>query len=208
MRLVKYTHACVRLERDGAVLVIDPGTFSEREALAGADAVLVTHEHFDHLDADAVRAACAGNPELRVYTNAELAAKLDGGVPVTAVGVGEEFVAAGFTVRAYGGEHAEVYAGLPGIANLGYLVEEAVYHPGDSFMVPDAWVRVLLVPVAAPWLKIAESIELVRAVKPELAVPIHDALLTEPGFAIVDNWLTTQGGADYRRLTPAEPLEV
>ena len=71
------------------------------------------------------------------------------------VGVGEEFAAAGFGVRAHGGEHAEIYGGLPGIANLGYLVEEAVYHPGDSFTVPDAPVRALLVPVSAPWLKIA-----------------------------------------------------
>ena len=46
MKLTKYTHACVRLEKESGVLVLDPGTFSESaEALAGADAVLVTHEH-------------------------------------------------------------------------------------------------------------------------------------------------------------------
>ena len=207
MRLVKYTHACVRLERDGAVLVIDPGTFTERDALAGADAVLVTHEHRDHLDADALRAACADNPGLRVFTHPELAAELDD-LPVTAVGVGEEFAAAGFGVRVYGGRHAEIYGGLPGIANLGYLVEETVYHPGDSFAAPDVPVRALLVPISAPWLKIAESIDLVRAVKPELAVPIHDALLTPPGAELTDNWVRNQGGAEYRRLAPGEGIEL
>jgi L-ascorbate metabolism protein UlaG (beta-lactamase superfamily) len=207
MRLTRYTHACVRLEQDGSVLVIDPGTFSEREALAGAHAVLITHEHADHLDADALREACAADPELRVYTNAELAPRL-AGLPVTAVAVGEEFAAAGFGVRAFGGEHAEIYGGLPGIANLGYLVEEAVYHPGDSFAVPDAPVRALLVPVSAPWLKIAESIGLVRAVKPELAVPIHDALLTKVGAGLADNWVTNHGNAEYRRLAPGESMEL
>ncbi len=51
MRIVKYTHSCVRLETDGGVLVIDPGVWSEPHALEGADAVLVTHEHVDHIDA-------------------------------------------------------------------------------------------------------------------------------------------------------------
>ena len=29
MKLTKYSHACIRLEKDGTVLVLDPGNFSE-----------------------------------------------------------------------------------------------------------------------------------------------------------------------------------
>ena len=50
MRLTKLEHACVRLEKDGATLVIDPAAWSMPRALEGASAVLVTHEHFDHFD--------------------------------------------------------------------------------------------------------------------------------------------------------------
>lgn len=73
MRFTKLVHACVRFEKDGAVLVVDPGVWSEPDALDGATAVLVTHEHFDHLDADRVRAALTGQPELTLWTNAALA---------------------------------------------------------------------------------------------------------------------------------------
>ena len=51
MRLTRYSHSCVRLEHEGRVLVLDPGIWSEPRALRGADAVLVTHEHVDHVDA-------------------------------------------------------------------------------------------------------------------------------------------------------------
>ena len=34
-----YGHSCIRLERDGHVLVLDPGTFSDPAALDGAGAV-------------------------------------------------------------------------------------------------------------------------------------------------------------------------
>jgi L-ascorbate metabolism protein UlaG (beta-lactamase superfamily) len=65
MRFTKLGHSCVRLEKDGATLVIDPGTFTDAPAaLAGAAAVMVTHEHPDHLDADAIRAALSGDPDL------------------------------------------------------------------------------------------------------------------------------------------------
>ncbi len=116
MRLTKYTHACVRLDDGDRSLVIDPGVFSEAAvALDGADAVLITHEHADHLDEAAVRAAAAANPELRIWAPAGVAATLaDLGDRVTASAPGESFEAAGFSVRTFGGQHAVIHPLDPG----------------------------------------------------------------------------------------------
>jgi L-ascorbate metabolism protein UlaG (beta-lactamase superfamily) len=203
MRLTKYGHACVRVERDGAVLVIDPGTFTEPAALDGADAVLVTHEHPDHLDVDKL----ASRPDLPVYTHPDVAAKLAG--TVHTVNVGDEFQAAGFEIRAYGGQHALIHPDIPRIANLGFLIEQTVYHPGDSLDVPaGAQVETLFVPVNAPWLKLAEAVEFVRAVAPRRAYGIHDHLLSEAGGAIYDRGLTGLCGCDYARLPPGSIMDA
>ena len=56
MRLTKLEHACVRLEKNGTSVIVDPGNWTAPDALDGAAAVLVTHEHFDHLNVDGLRA--------------------------------------------------------------------------------------------------------------------------------------------------------
>jgi L-ascorbate metabolism protein UlaG (beta-lactamase superfamily) len=209
MRLTRYTHACVRLEKDGRVLVIDPGEWSEPEALTDAEAVLVTHEHVDHVDAELLVAAQTGNPALVVHTNASVAAQLaDKGVTAQTVAVGDMLDAAGFSVSVVGGEHAEIYDGLPGCVNIGFVVDGSVYHPGDAVFVPDADVETLLVPVSAPWLKLAEAIDFVRAVGPRRAFPIHDAMLSDIGKQGVDRWLDGKGNTDYGRLASGESVDV
>lgn len=197
MRLTKYTHACVRLERDGQVLVIDPGTWSEASALTGADAVLVTHEHTDHLDV--LRLAGLGVP---VYAPAEAdISRLD----VIKVSSGETFTAAGFEVRAVGDRHALIYDGQPDCANLGYIVDGTVYHPGDSLHVPDQPIETLLVPAQASWLKLNEAIDFVKAIAPQRALAIHDAQLNERGLHGVVGWHSEQSSV-YRYLAPGESL--
>ncbi|MEV4112749.1 MBL fold metallo-hydrolase [Nonomuraea sp. NPDC049695] len=130
MRLTHFGHACVRVQHGDGVLVIDPGTFSDaKAALHGATAVLVSHEHPDHVDVEALKAARASNPALTVHTHAALAAELGEGA--VALAAGETFTAAGFTVKAVGGVHAEVIDGLPGCPNLGFIVD-GLCHPGDS----------------------------------------------------------------------------
>ncbi len=208
-RLTRYTHACVRLERDGRALVIDPGTWSEPEALEGASAVLVTHEHYDHIDAERLTAALLGDPDLAVYTNAAVTDQLSTvAAQVHAVAPGDTFTAAGFDVSVVGGRHAEIYAGLPGCPNVGFMIDERVFHPGDALFVPDAAVDTLLVPAGAPWLKLAEALDFVRAVQPRAAHPIHDAVLSPNGQALVDRWFDSHAGTDYRRLSPGESLDI
>jgi L-ascorbate metabolism protein UlaG (beta-lactamase superfamily) len=211
VRVTKFTHSCLRLDGDG-VLVVDPGGFSERAALAGADAVLITHEHPDHLDVDALSEAVAQHPGMRVYAHADVLPKLTAlHDVVTVVDVGQEFTAAGFEVRAYGGRHAIIYPDIPQIANLGYLIADGqsnVYHPGDSFVVPEgATVETLFVPLNAPWCKLAESIDFARAVRPQRAFALHDALLTDAGAKIYDGHLERFSGAGYARLAPGTTID-
>jgi len=209
VRLTKYSHACVRLEGDG-VLVIDPGGFSERVALDGVDAVLITHEHGDHLDLDALTEALAKRPSVQIYTHPEVVAKLgDLASVATEVHSGDDFTAAGFGVRAYGGWHALIHPDLPRVPNLGFVVDERIYHPGDSFDVPaDVHVDTLFVPVSAPWLKAAEAIDFIRAVKPRRAFALHDSLLNDLGAGMVQNLFGRLAGSEYRRLTPGETLDA
>jgi L-ascorbate metabolism protein UlaG (beta-lactamase superfamily) len=207
MRLTKFSHACVRLERDGAVLVIDPGTLSERAALDGVDAVLITHEHFDHLDVDALTEAREKRPDVRIYTHPEVTPKLgDLAGVATEVEPGDDFEAAGFAVRTYGGLHAVIHPDLPRISNVGFFIE-GVYHPGDSFVVPsDAEVETLLVPACAPWSKVAEAVEFVRQVAPRRAHPIHDGLLNDTGLKVFDTMLGNLSGHEYVRLATGEAV--
>jgi L-ascorbate metabolism protein UlaG (beta-lactamase superfamily) len=210
VQLTKYSHSCVRLERDGAVLVIDPGAFSEREALDGVDAVLLTHEHIDHVDVEALADALSKRPSVTVYTHPDVVPKLSGlAGAVTTVESGESFTAAGFGVKAYGGWHALIHPDIPRVVNLGFLIEDSVYHPGDSFDVPgDAQVQTLFVPVSAPWLKLAEAVDFVRAVAPRRAYALHDSILTAPGTQMTSATMARLCDCEYARLEPGAVVDV
>ncbi|MBA3621851.1 MAG: MBL fold metallo-hydrolase [Euzebyales bacterium] len=202
MQITKYTHACVRLEQGGGVLVIDPGIWSEPRALLGANAVLLTHEHIDHVDV--LRLAGLGVP---VYAPADAriaALEATRGLTVIPMTSGQECTAAGFKVRAVGSRHAFIYDGQPDCANLGYVVEDRLYHPGDALQVPNQPIETLLVPVHGSWLRTDEAIDFVKAVKPQRTFAIHDAQLNERGLDGVNAWLAAEAASGYRYLAPGE----
>lgn len=213
MQLTKFTHSCVRLDDGDRSLVLDPGSFSEVEAaLDGAAAVLITHEHPDHLDPERLRAAAQHDPRLRIWAPAGVAATLgDLGEQVVAVALGESFDAAGFDIKTFGGQHALIHPSVPVIANLGYLVDDAVYHPGDSLIVPPVPIKTLLAPIHAPWSKTAEVIDFVVAVRAAHVYQIHDGLLNELGLAFVEGHVSRIGaqyGSEFRHLKVRETVDA
>ncbi|MFI6264516.1 MBL fold metallo-hydrolase [Micromonospora sp. NPDC051006] len=208
MQLTKYAHSCLRVEHDGGVLVIDPGIFSDPAALEGADAVLITHEHPDHLNAEAITRQLDRRP-FTVHGPASLAAPLaDAAEVLQQVQPGERFTAAGVAIRAYGGQHAVIHPDIPVVANLGFLINDVVYHPGDSLVVPDQPVDTLFAPIHAPWSKFSEVVDFIRAVAPRRAYALHDALLNTNGLGVLDRQYTALSHTEYQRLEPGTRLDA
>jgi L-ascorbate metabolism protein UlaG (beta-lactamase superfamily) len=210
MRITKFGHACVRVEHEGAVVVLDPGVFTDPEAVAGATAVLLTHEHPDHYFPDHLRACDAP-----VFTIDAVAARLREDAPdvaerLTVVSPGERFDA-GLPVRAVGELHAVIHEDYPRFHNSGYLLsvgETTVFHPGDALTVPDVAVDLLLAPASAPWLKLSEAVDFVRAVGAPRSLAIHDRVYSDVGLGMVEQHMGNLlgDGQEFLRLADGADL--
>ncbi|MFE2725674.1 MBL fold metallo-hydrolase [Kitasatospora sp. NPDC059327] len=212
MRITKFGHACVRLEHGDTTLVIDPGMFTDPAALAGADAVLITHEHVDHFEEARLRAALAADPALRVWTNGAVAAQLDGlAQRVAVVGEGDAFEVGGIGVSVHGEWHAVIHPDIPLVPNIGFLFDGRLFHPGDALTVPPHVVETLLLPIAGPWTKVSELVDYVREAGPRRALPIHDAVLSPAGLAVHTRLVGPAGpgtGAELCTLGEGESLDL
>jgi L-ascorbate metabolism protein UlaG (beta-lactamase superfamily) len=211
MRVTKFGHACVRIEQDGEVVVVDPGGFTEREAVDGATAVLVTHEHPDHLDLDNLRGTDASVFTIDAVRTHIAAVDGDVAERVTVVAPGEQFDV-GVPVTTVGELHAVIHPDLPRFHNSGYVVEVGgtrLYHPGDAFTHPGGPVDVLFLPVHAPWSRISEVVDFGRSVGAARSVAVHDGLLNDSGLAVVGRNLVGLLGEDaYERLQPGSDLAL
>ena len=211
MNITKYNHACLVIEKGGQRLVIDPGVWSDDfVAPENVIGIMITHEHPDHLYTAKLNAIIEQSPAAVVYAHADVVAKIEG-YTAQAVRADETVKVGDFTVRFTGGQHATIHPSYPTIANLGVVVDDALYYPGDSFSLPEATIHTLALPVAAPWMKIAEAMDFLSAVKPIRVFPTHDAILSQTGQELVDRMLSAvaeQTGAHYERLSNGVAIEL
>ena len=213
MRLTKFGHACIRVEHGGTTIVIDPGGLTDADALRGADAILVTHEHFDHFSPERLADALAADRGLDLWTNGAVAAKLDGPAGrVHVVGDGDTLTLGGIGVEVHGELHEELHEDIPRVGNIGFLLDGRLFHPGDAFTDPGRTVDTLMLPIHAPWSWTGQLVDYVRSLRPARALSVHDAGLSPVGVSVVGGILGPDGPGlgptTYRYLAVGDTAEV
>jgi L-ascorbate metabolism protein UlaG (beta-lactamase superfamily) len=203
MILRKFEHACFSVEQDGSSLIVDPGNWTTDLSInTNVKAVIITHEHQDHMSIELLRKIISKNPGAIVVVHESIAHTLHE-FSIKPIVPNEIMNIGGFELAFFGGQHAEIQKGMPGIANVGVLINKTLYYPGDSFVAPNVPVQVLALPIAAPWLKFSEIADFVESVKPAMAFPTHDGILSENGRRLLDTMVSsiaTKNGTVYRRL--------
>lgn len=209
MQLTKYEHACFTVEKDDKLLVVDPGEWSsDFIAPAGVVAIVVTHNHGDHFDHEQLEAIINENPNAVIIGPETVTSEIEVFNTKT-VDTGDTLDVGPFHLEFFGGKHAVIHPSLPVTANIGVMINDLLYYPGDSLTLPGRAVDTLALPVSAPWLKISETIDFLSQIRPRLTFPTHDAILSDIGKELVDGRLgdtAEKQGTTYQR--PTETITI
>ncbi len=180
MKITKFGHCCLLIETKGARILTDPGNYNETPMVTDIDAILISHEHGDHLHIESLGIILAKNPSVRVISHASV------GKVLTEAGIQHELIVDGDTVDikgvpvgSFGTEHACIHHDLPLVQNTGFLIDDRFFYPGDSFHNPGKIVEILALPVAGPWMRLEEAIEYAKTISPKVVFPVHDGMLRQ-----------------------------
>jgi L-ascorbate metabolism protein UlaG (beta-lactamase superfamily) len=206
MRIAHFGHSCILVELNDTTLLFDPGTFARGfEGITGLDAIVVTHQHPDHIDPARIEALAAANPDAALLSDPQTAAQRGG--RWQAVRAGQVLTVGSVQITGGGGRHAVIHPDIPVIDNTVFQLgtpddPAALVHPGDSLWVPPTPVGVLAIPAAAPWMKIGETVDYLRAVAPRTAFPIHQGVVAQDAYPIYYGRLAEMApaGTEFRVL--------
>ena len=210
MIITKFGHCCLLIEESGVRILTDPGTYStQQNEVKNIDIVLITHEHADHVHIDSLKAILKHNPLAQVITNTSVGALLEKeGVVFQIVEDGQQTTKNGVLIEGFGNVHALLHASIPPIQNTGYFVANKLFYPGDAFTNPGKHVEILALPVAGPWMKLAEAVDYALEIKPNICFPVHDGFLKFGGpFHMLPETVLTQENIEFKILEEGKEYE-
>jgi L-ascorbate metabolism protein UlaG (beta-lactamase superfamily) len=191
MKITKLAHSCLLIEEKELRILADPGGvyFTVPNDLRKIDVVLITHEHLDHYDQEALKKLVQNNPNAKIFTNSGVGKLLSReSIQYSLLEDGGSVSEKGVTIQGFGKKHAVTLEELPLVDNTGYLVSNRLFIPGDALTAPPVPVEILALPVAGPWLKLSEAVEYAKRIKPRVSFPVHEAILKEPIASLVTSW--------------------
>src|SRR3989344_6002799 len=159
MKIKKIGHCCLVISYNGVRIMTDPGAFStEQTEEKNIDIILISHEHQDHFHLESLKVVLKNNPKVRVLTNSGVGALLrSAGIVFQVLEHGSSGIFSGVPIEGHGEKHALIYPGWKEVINTGYMIGGQFFYPGDAFYNPQKPVEILALPIAGPWMKIAEA---------------------------------------------------
>ena len=211
MRITKYEHACFMASIADKKLIVDPGSFTvPLPDMNNVVAVVITHEHGDHWTPEHLQRIKDNSPEVKFFGPAGVVAAASD-FEVTEVKEGDKIEIDPFTLEFFGAKHAQIHASIPIIDNVGVLINDEVFYPGDSFTLGPVGVDLLAVPASAPWLKIGEVMDYVAAAKPKRSFATHEMVNSVLGNQMADariGAVTAENGGEFVPLSPGDSVEI
>jgi L-ascorbate metabolism protein UlaG (beta-lactamase superfamily) len=180
MKITRFFQSCLLIEEEGVRILIDPSGQEKERDFGKLDAVLYTHEHPDHFDADMAQ-AFVEQGIAPVYANASTAKQIK--ASKTLVKDGQEFDIAGLKIKVIGLPHCLMVNGSEGPQNTGYLINKKIFHPGDGKELTGLKVDTLAVPISGPDISLKDAYAFAKQVAAKQVIPIHyDYLGGNPDF--------------------------
>ncbi len=211
MKITKLGHCCLLIEVKGVSILTDPGAWTDLpEVITGLSAVLITHEHSDHVHIESLAKILSQNPSVKVYTNSGVGALLEeAGIKYELLKEEGNFTVNEIPIRYFACDHASLYQGIDPVPNTPFLLDNRLFYPGDAFFDPKLPVEILALPVSGPWLRIDEVIDYAKLINPKIAFPVHDGMLKHVGpFHFLPGKFLKEAGIDFKALLPGDALEV
>lgn len=181
MKITKLGHCCLLIEIQKTRFLTDPGNYTTlQNEIKNIDAVVISHEHTDHLHIESVKTILKNNPQAIIISNGSVGKILDKkNIAYTKIADGEEYKINDVLIKAYGQKHAPIYCDYEQTENTGYFFDGKLFYPGDAFTKINQPIDILAFPIAAPWLNITQAMDYVLEIKPRIAIPVHDGGLTK-----------------------------
>jgi L-ascorbate metabolism protein UlaG (beta-lactamase superfamily) len=170
MKVTRFFQSCLLIEEGTARILIDPSAQeSDNDILGKLDAVLYTHEHSDHFDADLAQSLADSGA--KIYANASTAKKMK--TPPEIVSDNQEFEVSGLKIKALELPHCLMWDGSEGPQNTGFLVEAKMFHAGDGKELAGLAVETLALPINGPDISLKDAFDFAKQTSAKNIIPIH-----------------------------------